>query len=137
MASQTGVERPQGRPDWYDLVAALPLGGMVEQLAQNCELLSLDEASVHLRLAGENKHLLAMPSSQEKLQEALAQHFGHPLRLTIEVGALASQTPAERLSEEKAQRKADATALLRNDPFVREVVERFDATLIEASVKAL
>jgi DNA polymerase-3 subunit gamma/tau len=126
-----------GKPDWYDLIAALPVGGMVRELALNCEIRSFDEASLHLRLSGEHKHLLAVPSSQEKLQDALSQHFGRPLRLTVEIGAVGSQTPAERLHLEKTQRKADATALLQADPFVREVIERFDATLIEASVKAL
>ncbi|WP_417069637.1 DNA polymerase III subunit gamma/tau [Niveibacterium terrae] len=126
-----------GKPDWYDLIAALALGGMVRELALNCELLAFDETSVHLRLSGEHKHLLAVPSSQEKLQDALSQYFGRPHRLTIETGAVESQTPAERLHLEKTQRKAEATALLQADPFVREVIERFDATLIEASVKAL
>ena len=50
---------------------------------------------------------------------------------------LQTRSPAQRNQAEKAGRHAAAVAALEQDPFVRELIERFDATLEEASVKSL
>ncbi|WP_341676305.1 DNA polymerase III subunit gamma/tau [Niveibacterium sp. SC-1] len=123
--------------DWHSLVDAMNLGGLTRQLAHQCELTLIDEASVRLRLPAAHKALLALRSTQDKLQEALGKQLGRSIRLAIEVGTVASETPAQRHQADKERRHADAVASLEADPFVREVIERFDATLIEASVKPL
>ncbi|WP_374399611.1 DNA polymerase III subunit gamma/tau [Niveibacterium sp.] len=121
--------------DWHGMVAAMRLGGLVRELAQQCELLGFDGSLVRLRLPETHKHLAAMQSTRDKLQDALSALLGRAARLGIEIGAVASETPAQRNQVEKQRRHADAVAALEADPFVREVIERFDATLVEASVK--
>jgi len=123
--------------DWHGMVAAMRLGGLVRELAQQCELLGFDGSLVRLRLPETHKHLAAMQSTRDKLQDALSTLLGRAARLGIEIGAVASETPAQRNQVEKQRRHADAVAALEADPFVREVIERFDATLVEASVKPL
>ncbi|WP_172197512.1 DNA polymerase III subunit gamma/tau [Niveibacterium sp. COAC-50] len=123
--------------DWHGMVAAMRLGGLVRELAQQCELLGFDGSLVRLRLPETHKHLAAMQSTRDKLQDALTGLLGRAARLGIEIGAVASETPAQRNQIEKQRRHADAVAALEADPFVREVIERFDATLVEASVKPL
>ena len=76
-------------------------------------------------------------SAVERLQDTLATHFGRALRLRIDVGEIADATPAQRDEAERQARHAIAVAALEADPFVREVIERFDATLIESSVRPL
>lgn len=76
-------------------------------------------------------------SGPEKLQEALSAHFGFPVRVAIEVGEIATVTPAQRNQAEKTERHAAAVVALEQDPFVRELIARFDATLEVASVKPL
>jgi DNA polymerase-3 subunit gamma/tau len=123
--------------DWHGIVAAMKIGGLVRELAQQCELLSIDPGAVRLRLPDAHKHLAAMQNTRDKLQEALSAHLGRPVRVAIESGEVKSETPAQRNQVEKSRRHAEAVASLEADPFVREVIERFDATLIEASVKPL
>ncbi|MEC5399702.1 DNA polymerase III subunit gamma/tau [Uliginosibacterium sp. H1] len=123
--------------DWHELIHRMRLGGMVRELAQNCELLRMDGAAMQLRLAPEHRHLAAMAINTQKLQEAVTQHFGRPMRVNIEIGAVQSETLAQRNDADKRQRHAEAVASLEADPFVQELIERFDATLIEASVKPL
>lgn len=123
--------------DWHGIIGLMSLGGMVRELAQNCELLNVTEGAVRLRLAPSHKHLMAMPSSVTKLQEGLSQYFGRPIRAAIEVGEVASETPAQRNDAERRQRHVEAVAALEGDPFVQEMIERFDATLVEASVKPI
>ena len=124
--------------DWHALLADLGLGGMVRELAQHCELTGTANGTLRLRLGHTHRHLLAINrSGPEKLQEALAAHFGRPLRVHVEVGEIATETPAQRNEAVRAERHAAAVAALEQDPFVRELIERFDATMEESSVKPL
>ncbi|MBN8285264.1 DNA polymerase III subunit gamma/tau C-terminal domain-containing protein, partial [Zoogloea sp.] len=124
--------------DWHALQEQVGLGGFNLQLAQHSELLEVAGNCFRLRLANDQRHLLQInKSGAEKLQEALSNHFGRPVRVSIEVGEIATETPAQRNQADKAVRHAAALASLEQDPFVRELIERFDATLEAASVKPL
>jgi DNA polymerase III subunit gamma/tau len=129
---------PTAPGDWHALIGALGLGGMVRELAQHCELVAIDAGVARLRLSETHRHLLQMNrGAAEKLQAELSAHLGRPLRIAIEIGQVASETPAQRNQAERAQQHATAVAALEQDPFVREMIERFDATLLEASVRPL
>jgi DNA polymerase-3 subunit gamma/tau len=129
---------PAGSDDWHALVRALGLGGMVRELAQHCEWVGEQGGQIRLRLSNAHRHLLDMnPASVERLQDQLGAHFGRALRLHIDVGAIADATPAQRDQAEKQARHEQAVAALEADPFVRELIERFDATLLETSVRPL
>jgi DNA polymerase-3 subunit gamma/tau len=124
--------------DWHALQEQIGLGGFNLQLAQHSELLSVSDNCFSLRLANDQKHLLQINrNGAEKLQEALSAHFSRPVRVSIEVGEISTETPAQRNQADRAERHAVAVSALRQDPFVRELFERFDATLEEASVKPL
>jgi DNA polymerase-3 subunit gamma/tau len=124
--------------DWHALQEQIGLGGFNLQLAQHSELLSVSDNCFSLRLANDQKHLLQINrNGAEKLQEALSAHFERPVRVSIEVGEISTETPAQRNQADRAERHAVAVSALRQDPFVRELFERFDATLEEASVKPL
>ncbi|MCL2658454.1 MAG: DNA polymerase III subunit gamma/tau [Betaproteobacteria bacterium] len=132
-----GADTSTGERDWFGIVAAMKIGGLVRELAQQCELVSIESAQVRLRLPEAHKHLSGMQTARDKLQEALSNYLERPIRLVIEAGAVTSETPAQRNQVEKERRHAEAVVALETDPFVQEVIERFDATLIEASVKPL
>jgi DNA polymerase-3 subunit gamma/tau len=124
--------------DWHAVQAELGLGGMVRELAQHCEWVGLDGQVLTIRLSQTHRHLLDMnPALAERLGAALADACGRPLRVSIELGEIAGETPAQRDAAERRARHARAVAALERDPFVRELIERFDATLLEASVKPL
>lgn len=122
--------------DWHAQVAKLPLTGMARQLAQHCELSQLTDASIHLRLSPVHKHLLGK-AQQDKLQAELQTHYGRPLRLEIEVAEPASVTPAERNQTAQRERQDRAIASIEQDPFVREVVDLFDASIDESTIKPI
>ncbi len=106
------------------------------QLAQHCELSELTGTSIRLRLMPGKKHLLNK-AQQDKLQAALQTHYGRPLRLEIEVAEPASVTPAERNQTAQRERQDRAIASIEQDPFVREVVDLFDASIDESTIKPL
>jgi DNA polymerase-3 subunit gamma/tau len=137
LTTQQRANAPAGERDWFGIVAAMKIGGLVRELAQQCELIAIENAQVRLRLPEAHKHLSGMQTARDKLQEALSAYLERPVRLAIEAGAVTSETPAQRNQVEKERRHAEAVVALETDPFVQEVIERFDATLIEASVKPL
>jgi len=123
--------------DWHTILANIKLGGMARELAHHCELAELSDTSVKLRLNPTHKSLLMNKAPQEKLQAELSAYLGRAVRLSIEIGALAGETPAQRASTEKSERHNRAIAALEQDAFVRDMIETFDATINEQSIKPI
>lgn len=123
-----------GEADWHRVLQALGLGGMARELAQHCELRSVDAGQVVLRLSPTHRHLQMKPA-QDKLQQALSTHFARPLQLRIELADVEGTTPAARAAEVRRERQDRAVAAIEQDGFVREIIETFDATLIDTSIK--
>ncbi|WP_291993396.1 DNA polymerase III subunit gamma/tau [Candidatus Accumulibacter sp. ACC003] len=128
------VASEQAPGDWHEILAALKISGMARELAQHCEWREMVATRVALRLSPTHRHLL-MKAAQDKLQQALSEHFGKPLKLFIELEAPAGDTPAVTAQRDRQQRQDRAIASVEEDGFVREVIEMFDATLIESSIK--
>ena len=72
---------------------------------------------------------------QDKLQAGLQAHFGRPLKLNIVLGEVQGETPAARTANERRERQDHAIAAIEQDPFVREVVDLFDASIDESTIK--
>ena len=124
--------------DWRDVVRQLGLGGLVREFAQHCEWVSFADGVLVLRLSETHRHLLDMNrAAVDRVQDMLGAGLGRTLKIRIDVGAIAGETPAQRDEVERQARHAIAVAALESDPFVRELIERFDATLVEATVKPL
>ncbi|MCP5247061.1 MAG: DNA polymerase III subunit gamma/tau [Candidatus Accumulibacter sp.] len=120
--------------DWHEVLAALRVSGMARELAQHCEWRDLSGERIALRLSPTHRHLL-IKAAQDKLQQALGEHFGRPLKLFVELEAPSGDTPAVTAQRDRQQRQDRAIAAVEQDGFVREVIEMFDATLIESSIK--
>ena len=129
------VRAPTGG-DWHSICDGLGLGGMARSLAQHCELVEAGSDAITLRLPPAHKFLLGK-SQQDKLEAELQNYYGRPLRLTIVLADTASETPVERNRLIQRERQDRAIASIEQDGFVREVVEMFDATIDEASIKPL
>jgi len=69
------------------------------------------------------------------LKAALEQHFGTALRLVVNVSDSAGRSPAAVADRDKQQKQAIAVAAIEQDPFVRELVDNFDARVVESSIK--
>ncbi|HPR05348.1 MAG TPA: DNA polymerase III subunit gamma/tau [Denitromonas sp.] len=138
VAQRAAAEVPSGDVDWHGLIVEIGLKGLVRELAQHCEWLGMAEGSIRLRLSEAHRHLIAMNRGNlERLQAEIDRHFDRPVKLNIEIGGIEGETPAQRDAATREARQAQAIASLEQDPFVQEMIERFDATLHEASVRPL
>ncbi|MFA7240946.1 MAG: DNA polymerase III subunit gamma/tau [Sulfuricellaceae bacterium] len=122
--------------NWPALVARLKLGGMAKMLAQHCELKSWDGDTLALCVPEEHRHLTEK-SYQEKLKTTVGEHFGQSIKIDIALGQVTGMTPAQIGNREKQVRQAEAVASIEQDPFVREMLDTFDAQVIESSIKPL
>ena len=135
--AKTSPTTEAGEGDWHALIAKLSLSGLPRQLAQNCELAELGDSQVTLRLPPAHKSLLTTKIPQDKLQAELQAYLGRPIRLVIVLAEVASETPAERSKNEKRERQEQAIAAIEGDTFVRDVIDLFDATIDEKTIKPL
>jgi DNA polymerase-3 subunit gamma/tau len=124
----------QESADWHEILEALKLGGMARELAQHCQLRRLEQGRIVLCLAPSHRHLQMKPA-QEKLQQVLSEYFGRSLQLAIEIEATVGDTPAATAQRRRQEQQDRAIASVEQDSFVREVIDVFDATLIESSIK--
>ncbi|MBZ4201491.1 MAG: DNA polymerase III subunit gamma/tau [Methylotenera sp.] len=120
--------------DWRALVDDLKLG-LARALSQHCELISFDENSISLSVPEAQKHLL-LPNYQEKLSSAINQHFDKKIKLQFSVGGTGN-TPAQQISQEKAQAQSAAETGIGNDSFVQALINDFGAQIIPNSIKPI
>jgi DNA polymerase-3 subunit gamma/tau len=121
---------------WVEMVEGLGLSGMTRMLAQHCELVRRDDSRIELAISKLHERLLDKPY-QDKLKAALQQRFGAGVRVTISVGDGNGNSPAALADRDKQRRQAEAVAEIEQDPFVRELVENFDARVVESTIKPI
>ena len=129
-------KKNSGNAQWTGIVEKLGVTGMARMLAQHCELVHHDETRIELVLAKAHERLLDK-TYQDKLKAALLQYFGGTPRVIISVGEGSGNSPAEIAGRDQQQRQAKAIAEIEQDPFVRELVENFDARVVDSTIKPI
>jgi DNA polymerase-3 subunit gamma/tau len=119
------VALPADLTTWPAFVAGLKLTGMAAQLAAQTELKSIAGNALTLALPAAFKHL-ADKAYSDKLKVALEQATGRKLLLAFEVGAPTDSSLASTQMRERAEASAKREAAFRDEPFVRDLVARFD-----------
>ncbi|HEY0337384.1 MAG TPA: DNA polymerase III subunit gamma/tau [Burkholderiales bacterium] len=123
-------------PAWAELVEQLGITGMARMLAQHCELRRRDASRIELTLPKAHERLLEK-AYQERLKAALQKRFGESVHVSISVGEGSGNSPVAIAQRERDRQQARAIADIEQDPFVRELVENFDARVNESSIKPL
>lgn len=133
MSSEAGMNR-QFDGDWRNLVDNLKLG-LARALSQHCELIGYDENSISLSVPDMQKHLL-VANYQEKLSTAINQYFDKKIKLHFSVGGTGN-TPAQQISQEKAEAQSTAETAIEQDGFVQALINDFGAQIIPNSIKPI
>ncbi|MFZ4756711.1 MAG: DNA polymerase III subunit gamma/tau [Burkholderiaceae bacterium] len=124
--------------DWTALaatvVARLGRPGLVGQFMHQSELVAHDADGFTVRVP---VRPLAEPALLTKVRDVLATHFGRPVRITVEVGAVRGTTVAAVRSREQAEALAQAQSTLEGDTFVRTLIDSFDGTIVPDSIQPI
>jgi DNA polymerase-3 subunit gamma/tau len=122
----------EGPVDWPSLAVRLKLSGFARELAMRSELIARE--GDHFRLRVPVKTLLDA-GAEARLKLALSEHFGRPVRLSAEVGATVGPTAASLGEQARAERQKGAEEAIYADPFVRELIENFGASVDPATIR--
>ena len=125
---------PEDAAGWPPFVASLKLIGMAAQLGAQSEWKSLRGNALTLAIPASQKHL-ADKVYADKLKAAIEAATGRKLLLAFEIGegegSLAAITRRDR-----EQARAQAEDAFRNEPFVRDLVNRFGATVRTETIES-
>ncbi len=119
---------------WSALIGRLDLGGAARQLASNCHMMGRQGAVIRLALDAKNKHMRT-PAQEDKLTQALARHYGQPIRLEFEMATGGIETPAQAEQRASLEDLDSARRAFESDPGVQGLKERFGATLLPETVR--
>ncbi|VBB99961.1 DNA polymerase III subunits gamma and tau [Burkholderia pseudomallei] len=117
--------------EWPTLAASLPLKGVAYQLAFNSELTAADGGTLKLAVPVPQ---YADAAQVAKLKAALADALGKPVDVAVEVGP-ARRTAAALAAAERAKRQREAEQEMSADPFVRQLLREFGASIVEGSIR--
>jgi DNA polymerase III subunit gamma/tau len=130
-AGGEGLPTPDG---WPAFVAGMRLSGIALQLAAQTELKAVTGNELVLAVPEAGRHLTDKAYA-DKLRVALEQTLGRRLRLRFDVGQVAETTLAAQEKREKDAARASTEAAFRDDPFVQDILSRFDARVRPDSIK--
>ncbi len=119
-AAQAGPAKPG---DWPEIVRTLKIGGVARQLAQQSEFEGAEGDLIKLRVPAAARQMTEK-NYQDKLRAALEEHLGRPVRLQLTVGGATTNSAQDR-----------AVSAIGQDAFVRDLMEQFDATIVDSSIK--
>ncbi|GAA0839754.1 hypothetical protein GCM10009113_03730 [Marinobacter szutsaonensis] len=74
---------------------------------------------------------------EEKIATALRNRFGDSIELRIEQGEPGPHTPAAYEERQRQARQQAAEDAIRKDPVVQSIVERFEARIVEDSIRPI
>jgi DNA polymerase III subunit gamma/tau len=118
--------------DWPALVGRLKVVGLVRELASRSELVSHDGDSMKLRVPLKT---LLDAGTLDKLKAAVGAALGRPIRLSADVGSTAGPTVAGIAEQARADKQRKAEEAIYADPFVRELLDNFGASVDPSSIR--
>ncbi|BDX21667.1 hypothetical protein TUM22923_09880 [Polynucleobacter sp. TUM22923] len=126
------------RPDWHALMRQLPFKGMVQQLAFQTELQEWHDSAAGVRATIVTPMpQLASDASVGRLADVLSAHFGKPVKVIIEKGAVEVKTVAKVDAQIHQEKRQNAEQMIAQDPFIQQLEREFGATVVGGSVKPL
>ena len=112
-------------PRWPELCARLALNGVTGQLAANCIVRGHTEKTVDLGLSPEHAQLLT-PGTRTRLESALGDYLGRPIRLRVDIAPRESESPAEGDARRESERIERASREIREVPDYQDLLARFE-----------
>ncbi|WP_318183102.1 DNA polymerase III subunit gamma/tau C-terminal domain-containing protein, partial [Pseudomonas fluorescens] len=113
---------------WLELFPKLPISGMTGSIAANCTLIAVDGDNWLLHLDPAHSALFNA-TQQRRLNDALNQHHGRTLTLTMELIKPEQETPAQAASRRRANRQREAEESIHGDPFIQQMMQQFGAVV--------
>ena len=118
------------------MIPKTDLKGATRLLATNCAFLRRDGNTVYFSLDAKSEAMLTR-ARQDALAASLSKQFGETLRVSIEVGEVAPETPVQEESRMEGERYEAAKASLEADPNIKTLQTMFGAELKADSIEPI
>jgi DNA polymerase-3 subunit gamma/tau len=128
------AEAPKAAAGWPELVQQLPVAGAARELARNAELQRREGNAFEL-VVPKAKAYLVERNYTDKLKGALEQHLGALVTVKVTVGETAGTSAAALEAGERDARRAAAAQSVQTDGFVKDLVNMFDAKVVDSTIK--
>jgi len=116
--------RAEEKSTWFELVAKLDLGGVARMIAEHSVLVASDGNTFDLMLDRAHDTLLG-DNLVEVIRRALSDVTGVNVDLSITVGDVEEETPAQFRERLAAERQRDAEIVLQKDATVQSLLDEF------------
>ena len=128
-------EKKTIRLKWYDIIRQLDLKGQAAELVRHCVLVSRDSNHITLSLDQSREGLFA-DSIMLEIEVALQQYYAKPnMRLLINMKNLSIETPSKRVERKQQEHQQQIEKSIKEDPFVKQLEDQFNARIVPKSVK--
>ncbi len=124
----TPTAAPERLADWYAWVAQAPVQGVARMLLEHSALQALDGDVLHVVL--DSRHDTLLNDAQvQAMERALTEVLGRSLRIDLQVGTPAYETPALRLARLQKERQQEAERAIQEDATVQALLRDFGGTV--------
>jgi DNA polymerase III subunit gamma/tau len=120
--------------NWIDMIEIMKLESLTRELANNCVLEYINNEACKLLLDASHQQLLTS-TREKKLQQALQDYRGAPLKLVINIERADIATPAVLLAKDKEDRQQAAVHAINSDANIRALKEHFDARIMPGTIE--
>jgi DNA polymerase-3 subunit gamma/tau len=123
------------RPDWHSLMRALPVRGLVQQLAHQTELQDWVDSPQGVKATViTSLPQLASADCITRLSEALSVHYRKKVQIEVVEGAV-EKTVAKIDAQVQSEKRQNAEERIAADPFVQQLEREFGAKVVSGSVR--
>ena len=130
--------------NWLDVYRQIDTDGLLQSTVANCAYISqtANQTSNQTNstiefILDEQQSTLYDVSHQQRLADLLSHYFQQTVKVSIQLGVPASETPAQIILRQKQERQRQAEQAIQSDPTVSQLKHAFGATIIENSIKPI
>ena len=122
--------RSPAEGSWHQLIEGLELDAIGRSIVEHS--LPVEQGAERLRLVLDRDQGALLDEEQvAAIEQALRGRLGEGLQLSIEVGELAGEAPAQRKARLGKELQAEAERQLREDGLVQSLISTFDGRLVD------
>ncbi|HSX19622.1 MAG TPA: DNA polymerase III subunit gamma/tau [Gammaproteobacteria bacterium] len=119
--------------NWGQIIPQLNLQGLTKVIAENCTVAQWSAENIALTLHESQKPLLNA-KNVEKIQVALQEYLKNKVKLTVTLGALNAESPAEQGQRVQQAAAQAAEQALRADVNLQKLEQTFSAKIADINI---
>ncbi len=132
--AQAYTDEVSHQGNWIELIEKMRLESFTKELANNCVLEQFDNEVCKLLLDASH-HQLLTPSREKKLQQAVQEYRGLPIKLTIKIEQSNLDTPAVQAAKATESMQQAAIDAINSDANVQALKDHFDAKILPGTIE--